>query len=166
MEYKIGRLPTEFMEKALVLLRDVFAYEQNIPVELHNIKEDLKPIWWCAKSDFEIAGIAAGWIENGEWHWGRFAVDKRLRGLGIGKKLAVFSLSEIFSLGAGKIVINARDITVGIINKFGGRVTGEPTDFYGSSVTPMVLEKSKFHEYLRKSPDQLNTGSDPSLRSG
>lgn len=127
MEYKIGRLPTEFMEKALVLLRDVFAYEQNIPVELHNIKEDLKPIWWCAKSDFEIAGIAAGWIENGEWHWGRFAVDKRLRGLGIGKKLAVFSLSEIFSLGAGKIVINARDITVGIINKFGGRVTGEPS---------------------------------------
>jgi predicted GNAT family N-acyltransferase len=146
----IERLPPDYMEKALILLRDVFACEQNIPVELHDIKEDLNPLWWCAKDGLEIVGTAAGWIEGGNWHWGRFAVDRRLRGLGIGKKLAVFSFKEIFGLGAGEIHIEARDVTVGIIRKFGGEVTGEPVDFYGAPVTPMILKKHEFLEYLRR----------------
>lgn len=144
MELIIERLPLNHMEEALILLKEVFTYEQNIPVELHNIREDLKPIWWCAKINSEIVGIVAGWIEKDEWHWGRFAVIKRLRGLGIGKKLAVFSLNEIFNLGAEKISIEARDVTVGILKKLGGKVVGEPINFYGESVTPMILKKHDF----------------------
>jgi len=149
VEIIVEKLPMNNMEEAFILLKEVFAYEQNIPVELHNIKEELKPIWWCVKIDSEIVGIAAGWIEKDEWHWGRFAVKKRLRGLGIGKKLALFSLNEIFNLGAEKIIIEARDITVGILKKLGGKIAGEPTDFYGSPVTPMILEKHDFLNYIR-----------------
>ncbi|HHW31264.1 MAG TPA: GNAT family N-acetyltransferase [Clostridiaceae bacterium] len=144
MELIIERLPMNHMDEALILLRDVFTCEQNIPAELHNIKEDFKPIWWCARIDSEIVGVVAGWIEKDQWHWGRFAVKKRLRGQGIGKKLALFSLNEIFNLGAEKILIEARDITVGILKKLGGKVVGEPINFYGESVTPMVLKKQDF----------------------
>lgn len=144
MELRIERLPMDSLEEALILLREVFTGEQNIPAELHNIKEDLKPIWWCAKIDSEIVGVVAGWVKKDEWHWGRFAVRKRLRGLGIGRKLAEFSLHEIFNLCAEKISIEARDITVGIIKKLGGKVAGEPIDFYGASVTPMILTKHDF----------------------
>jgi len=144
MELIIERLPKDYIGEALILLEEVFAYEQGIPVELHNLKEELKPIWWCAKVDLEIAGVVAGWIEKDGWHWGRFAVKKRLRGLGIGKKLAIFSLNEIFSLGAEKIHIGARDVTVGILKKLGGKVVGEPVIFYGEPVTPMILERHDF----------------------
>jgi len=149
MGFIIERLSINYMEKALILLREVFTYEQNIPVELHNINEDLKPIWWYAKIDSEIVGIAASWIEKDEWHWGRFAVNKRLRGLGIGKKLAIFSLNEIFNLGAEKISIEARDVTVSILKKLGGEVVGEPINFYGDSVTPMKLKKYDFLNSIR-----------------
>lgn len=144
MGFIIERLPINYMEKALILLEEVFTYEQNIPVELHNINEDLKPIWWYAKFDSEIIGIVASWIEKDEWHWGRFAINKRLRGLDIGKKLAIFSLNEIFNLGAEKISIEARDVTVGILKKLGGKVVREPINFYGDSVTYMILKKHDF----------------------
>lgn len=149
MGFIIERLPMNYMEEALILLREVFTNEQNIPVELHNIEEDLKPVWWCAKIDSEIVGIAAGWIEKDGWHWGRFAVNKRLRGLGIGKKLAIFSLNEIFNLGAEKISVEARDITVDLLKKLGGKVAGEPINFYGDFVTPIILKKHDFLNYIR-----------------
>ncbi|HHV97957.1 MAG TPA: GNAT family N-acetyltransferase [Clostridiaceae bacterium] len=144
MELILERLSKNCMEKALNLLEEVFAYEQNIPVELHNLEEELKPIWWCAKIGSEIVGVVASWIDNDEWHWGRFAVKKTLRGQGIGKKLAIFSLNDIFNLGAEKIYIEARDVTVGILKKLGGKVVGEPMIFYGEPVTPMTLERHEF----------------------
>ena len=157
MELTIERLPINYMEKAMNLLEEVFTYEQNIPVELHNINEDLEPIWWYAKIDSEIVGIVASWIEKDEWHWGRFATNKRLRGLGIGKKLAIFSLNEIFNLGAEKISIEAREVTVGILKKLGGKVVGEPINFYGDSVTPMVLKRHDFLNSISMDSNVLET---------
>ena len=67
--------------------------EQNFPTKLHNIKEEFTPIWWCERIDTEIFGIVASWGENNEWHWGRFAINKRLCGLGIGKKFGMSTLN-------------------------------------------------------------------------
>lgn len=92
----IERMPRERMEEALQLLRAVFYGEQNIPVELHRLPEHMKPVWWYARCGQEMVGVACGWLENGVWHWGRFAVPPRLRGAGIGKKLAAYSIAEIF----------------------------------------------------------------------
>lgn len=144
MDLIIKRMPCERMEEALQLLRDVFFGEQNIPVELHPLPEHMKPVWWIALNGKEMVGVACGWIENGEWHWGRFAVPPRFRGSGIGKKLAVFSIREIFELGAEAIHIEARDVTVGILQKLGGKITGTPMDFHGDPVTPMILTKQNF----------------------
>lgn len=144
MELIIERLPANRIEAAIILATEVFTYEQNIPAELININEDLKPIWWCAKIDGKIIGVVASWAEKNEWHWGRFAVKKNLRNLGIGKKLAIFSLNEIFNIGAEKIYIEARDVTVIILKQFGCKVSGEPVNFYGDPVTPITITKCDF----------------------
>ncbi len=83
---KIERLSSNYLDDAIRLTTEVFAYEQNIPKELIPINKNLKQIWWCARVGEDIIGVVACWQENNQWHWGRFAMDKRLRGLGIAKK--------------------------------------------------------------------------------
>lgn len=150
MELIIERLQVGYLEDAIRIAVEVFTYEQNIPEELINIDEELKPIWWCAKMDGEVIGIAAGWMEENKWHWGRFAVSKKFRGLGIGKKLAIFSLSEIFKIGAEKIYSEARDVTVNMLEQFGCKVVGKAINFYGSPVTPITITKWDFQSSIAK----------------
>lgn len=141
---KIERVLPNNMDDATGIAIEVFTYEQNIPENLINIREDLKPIWWCAKAGEDIVGVVASWTENNQWHWGRFAVDRRLRGLEIGKKMAIFSLNEIFNLGAEKVFIEARDITVRMLEQLGAEVVGESIEFYGEPVTPIIIKKSDY----------------------
>lgn len=141
---RIEKIPLNYMENAIKLTTEVFADEQNIPENLIPINEDLNPTWWCARVGEDIIGVTAAWRENGKWHWGRYAVDKRLRGIGIGKKIAMFSLNEIFNAGADEIFIEARDITLKMLEKFGCEVIGEAEDFYGLPVTPIIIKKSYF----------------------
>jgi ribosomal protein S18 acetylase RimI-like enzyme len=144
---KIEKVLSNYMDDVTRIATEIFTHEQNIPENLIPINEDLKPVWWCAKVESDIIGVVAGWTENNQWHWGRFAVDRRLRGLGIGKKLAVFSLNEIFNLGVEKIFIEARDITVRMLKQLGSEVVGEPIDIYGEPVTPITIKKC---DYLNK----------------
>jgi DNA-binding MarR family transcriptional regulator/predicted GNAT family N-acyltransferase len=137
---RMEKVSSNYMKDAIKLATEVFNREQNIPEKLIPVNEDLKPIWWCARVGEDIIGVAASWKENDKWHWGRYAIDKRLRGIGIGKKLAIFSLNEIFNLGADEIFIEARYITLKMLEKFGCEVTGEAQDFYGDSVTPITIK--------------------------
>ena len=147
---KIERVSLNYMEDAIKLAVEVFTKEQSIPANLVPLKKDLEPIWWCARIGEDIVGVTAGWIENNEWHWGRYAVDKRLRGIGIGKKLAMFSLNDIFNIGAEEIYSEARDITVKMLRKLGCEIVGEPVNFYGDSVTPIIIKKSDFIQTIDK----------------
>lgn len=143
-DIKIERVLLDYMDDAIRIATEVFSYEQNIPKNLIPINEEFKPIWWCAKIGEDIIGVVAGWTENNQWHWGRFAIDRRLRGLGIGKKMAIFSLNEIFNLGVEKVFIEARDITVKMLEQLGSKVVGESIDFYGESVTPITIKKCDY----------------------
>ncbi len=154
MSFLIKKLPMEQMDHVLAFLEEVFAGEQNIPAALNNISEDLKPIWWYAEYESEMAGVIAGWIENDAWHLGRFAVSRELRGLGIGKQLITFALTEIFKHGAEDIITEARDVSVAILKKLGGKVTGGPINFYGEPVTPMIIEKEAFFESVSESKER------------
>ena len=146
----IERISENYIEDGNKLAIEVFTNEQSIPSELVPINEDLKPIWWCARVGEDVIGITAAWKEKSKWHWGRFAVDKRLRGIGIGQKIAIFSIKEIFDLGAEEIYIEARDVTVNMLRKFGCKVTGEAEDFYGEPVTPITINKCDFIEICKK----------------
>lgn len=146
---KIERVLLNNIDDAIRIATEVFTYEQNIPENLIPIKEDLKPIWWCTKIGEDVVGVVASWTENNQWHWGRFAVDKRLRGLGIGKKMAIFSLNEIFNLGVEKVFIEARDITIRILEQFGAEIVGESIEFYGDPVTPITIKKSNYVKKIK-----------------
>ncbi|WP_251862222.1 GNAT family N-acetyltransferase [Clostridium sp. Marseille-Q2269] len=140
----IEKLSPNHMEDAIKLATEIFTYEQNIPEELIPINKDFQQIWCCARVEKDIVGIVAAWCENDKWHWGRFAVDNGLRGLGIGTDMAIFSLKQIFKLGMEEIFIDARDTTVLILKKLGCEVLGEAINFYGEPVTPIRIKKADF----------------------
>ncbi|MFT6333815.1 MAG: putative GNAT family N-acyltransferase [Saprospiraceae bacterium] len=141
--FKIEELNQEFYDSAISFLEDVFHKEQNIPKELIPLERGSQK-WWCIRNIDEVVGVVAAWEIKSEWHWGRLAVHKRLRGLGMGKKIAIKSLDELFQMGIEKVKINARDITVEMVLKIGGKVIGEKINFYGYPITPMQILKKDF----------------------
>ncbi len=145
----IEKVSENYMNDAIKLATEVFTYEQSIPAESISIDVKLKPIWWCARVGEDIIGVAAAWKEKDKWKWGRFAVDKRLRGFGIGQKIAIYSIKEIFSQYTGELYIDARDVTVDMLIKFGCKFIGETEDFYGDTITPILLKKELFEEHLK-----------------
>lgn len=137
-------LKKEYYSEAMDLVNNIFLHEQNIPEELIKAIDTFSPKWWCVRIGEEIAGVAALWKEKNTFHWGRFAVDKTMRSMGLGSKLAKYSLTESFKITDKPILLEARDKTIGIIEKSGGKITSEPFDFYGEPVTPMVIQKDLF----------------------
>ena len=141
---KMEKVSQSDLDEVIRFAIEVFTEEQHIPDQMVPISEERDPIWWCAKADGHLIGVSAAWKETGQWHWGRFAIDKKMRGLGIGKKMASFCLNEIFLLGAENIFMEARDITVKLLEPFGTEITGEPMDFFGEVVTPINIKKEVF----------------------
>ncbi|MBY6790954.1 MarR family transcriptional regulator, partial [Clostridium botulinum] len=47
-------------------------------------------------------------------------------------------------LNVEKIFIDARDVTVIILKQLGCEVLGNPIDFYGEPVTPVIIKKLDF----------------------
>ncbi|WP_295893735.1 bifunctional helix-turn-helix transcriptional regulator/GNAT family N-acetyltransferase [uncultured Vibrio sp.] len=138
------------------LLKDTFAGEQNIPPHLVPIAETTEQKWWLARSGEYVLGAVACWKENEEWHWGRFVVDSRFRGLGIGKALARYSLTEMLQ-ETDTIWIDARDTTVNIIKDLGGEILGERMDFYGMPVTPMQITHHQLNDKIRANGFEMPT---------
>jgi hypothetical protein len=137
-------LRPEYCDPAMQLLIQTFSVEQNIPKNLIPIPPSKDPRWWCVRVGEDVLGTAAAWQESGQWHWGRFAVDKNFRGLGIGKIIAIESITTLFTGVTDQLVIEPRDIAVSIIKKLGGEQTGPPFDFFGDPVTPMKIQKEDF----------------------
>lgn len=127
------------------LLLETFYDEQQIPDKLIEIPDKYESKWWIARSGEYLLGTVAFWQENNQCHWGRFAVNPDYRGLGIGKKLALKSLHECFQEN-NEVIIEARDTTVRIISKLGGKITGDAFDFYGMAVTPMRITLQEFEQ--------------------
>ena len=143
----LRRATDEDMGGIFRLLREVFTGEQRIPAELIPLPPEQSPQWWwCALVGGEIAGAVAAWKVEGQTHWGRFATKGSLRGRRIGTRLAAFSFDDLFAGGCGEVYMDARETTVEIVCKMGGRVAGEPLEFYGSSVTPVVLRGVDFFD--------------------
>jgi len=128
------------------LVSDVFYNEQGVPREMNPLPEEKSPVWWCSVDDAGkiVGGLCAWTEENGEKHFGRFVTAPEMRGRQIGTQLMKSALEDAFSNGAEAVHLDARDKTVRIICRLGGRVTGEPFEFYGSLCTPVTIEKDAF----------------------
>lgn len=138
------------------LIQDTFTDEQNIPLHLIPLSTNIDQKWWLARSGEYVLGAVAAWEQDGEWHWGRFAVDNRFRGLGIGKTLARYSLVQTL-LSTNEVYIEARDTTVNIVKELGGEIVGNKFDFYGMPVTPMRLNKAQLNEATKHQELTLST---------
>lgn len=141
--FSIEPLDRNLSDATLSFLERVFTDEQDIPKELIPL-DTLNQKWWCIRKENQIVGIVAAWELDREWHWGRLAIDTSLRGLGLGKRLVIQSLTDCFQSGIPKVTIDARDITVSMILKLGGKITGEKTTFYGHPITPMEIHHQDF----------------------
>lgn len=134
------------MGEIMDLVDVIFEREQDIPRELSPIPEHQQPQWWCAEMNRKIVGTAALYKDNGIWHMGRIAVSGELRGQHIATKLLCFALEDIFSQNIDEVHLEARDITVHIMQNLGAKVIGEPVPFYKGTVTPIILKKSDFFQ--------------------
>jgi predicted GNAT family N-acyltransferase len=142
---EIEPLSESSLPEAYLFLETIFTNEQQIPKDLIPLQHE-QQMWWCIKNGGIIVGTVASWKDSNEWHWGRLAVDPNKRGLGLGRELAVGSFKELFRMEIDQIIIDARDITVGLLLSLGAKVTGATTQFYGIPITPMKLIKSNFEQ--------------------
>ncbi|MCX2745621.1 GNAT family N-acetyltransferase [Mangrovivirga sp. M17] len=144
-DLKLARLSPIHQKKIHTFLSSIFNVEQNIPVEMIPINSN-KIYWWgIIGLNQEILGVAATWLEKDNWHWGRFSIHPKIRGRGLGRKLAMVSLIETFELDIEYVTIEAREATIALIEKFGGTICGKTTHFFSENITPMKLERKKFN---------------------
>ena len=134
------------MKGIMELIISVFNGEQTIPTELIPIPDELTPRWWCADENGVITGSIALYQEHGEWHLGRFAVSPNRRGTSLGSRLFETAVQDIFQSGIEVLYCEARDTTVHIILKHGGRIIGEAVPFFKGNVTPMFISKDSFEK--------------------
>ncbi|WP_223920722.1 bifunctional helix-turn-helix transcriptional regulator/GNAT family N-acetyltransferase [Geobacter sp. AOG2] len=145
MRLTLERMQPTYRDEAIAFMADVFSKEQGIPEDLIPIPREYPVQWWCARAGEYVVGVVACWNEQGQWHWGRFAVEPKFRGLGVGKQLARYSLDDFFCHTGDSLVSDARDTTVAILTNLGAKIRAQASDFYGMPVTPVTLDKSDFY---------------------
>lgn len=143
-EIKFRRASAEELPRIIAMETDIFSGEQGIPGDDVGKLFDGTNVCWCAETDGKIYGAVAAWRESDKLHCGRFVVFPAARGLHIGTRLAKFSFDDIFGGETDIVYIDARDATVKIVCSMGGKIVGEPYEFYGENVTPVVLEKKQY----------------------
>lgn len=143
----IRRAVQEDMNRIIEMEIEVFTDEQGIPAVLQGISDEKSPIWWCALLDQKIVGAAAAWKENDQLHWGRFIVQKELRGQHLGSRLAKHSFDDLFLSEIDEIYMEARETTVKIVLNMGGHILGDPVPFFEGTVTPMILRRSDYNSF-------------------
>lgn len=124
----------------------VFHGEQHIPSDLLDIPEEKQPRWFVAEEAGQVIGTCAAWKEGDDTHFGRFALDPDKRGHHIGTELLKYAYDRLFADGEEVLVMECRDVSVHVISRMGGEITGEPFDLFGDPVTPMILRKENYHK--------------------
>ena len=132
----------------------VFSGEQEIPESDVRGAQTDRTMWWVAACGSRIIGAAAAWEEAREGltdgrkavHGARFIMDPAWRGCGLGARMSLYMLREIFRMGYDMVYMENRDVTVHIVEKYGAVRCGEPYPFYVGMVTPMILTREAFEQ--------------------
>ena len=148
MELTFRRAEKSEMPRILAMQSDVFSGEQGIPADDIDTFMAKEPVCWCAESGGKIYAAVAAWQEGGQTHWGRFVVFPAARGMHIGTQLAKCSFDDLFSGGTQEIYMDARDATVKIVCSMGGKVVGAPYKFFEGNVTPVVLRREDYKDWI------------------
>ncbi|MCD7839792.1 MAG: GNAT family N-acetyltransferase [Erysipelotrichaceae bacterium] len=123
---------------------EIFESEQGIPKSLTHIDDDKNPQWWYVLDNESIIGTICAYFDNYECHIGRIAIVPFMRNRGIATKMIRHALEDLFSQGINTIYLEARDITVHMLEKIGGEVCGESFEFYGDTCTLVMIKKENY----------------------
>lgn len=145
IEIVVRRAEEKDMEEIMELQIATFTGEQEIPADLIWLPQESRPQWWGAFCGEKLMGAVASWKEDGFQLAGRFAVVPGSRGLGLGKKLAEKAFDDLFAQGVEEIYMEARDVSVHIVQAMGGEIIGPAFDFYRGTVTPMKIRREKWY---------------------
>lgn len=146
MELQFRKGTREDLEEIMHIQEEVFTNEQEIPIEMLGIEEEQNPRWYLALDGKQIIGTCCAWVEEGKTHFGRFAIRNSYRGKHIGKQLLQYAYDDLFANGEEILWMEARDTSVHLIVQMGGEVIGEPVQFTNDRITPIILEKNKYHK--------------------
>ena len=140
----------------------VFSGEQEIPEDDVRQAQTDHTTWWVVACGDRIIGAAAAWeetdveeavlrkaglmCEHKIAHTARFILDPAFRGHGLGARMALYTLREIFRMGYDAIYMENREATVHIVEKYGAVRCGETVPFYVGTVTPMILTREAFEQ--------------------
>lgn len=140
----IRRAEAADMRPIMELVDEVFWKEQGIPRSLNPIPPEKRPQWWCVREGAEIVGTLAAYWEDGACRLGRLTVAPLRRRRRLGEGLLRFALGDLFAQDVPQISMEARPVTVGILQKLGAEAVGEPFPFYRGTVTPLLLTREAF----------------------
>ena len=142
----VVELKNQEIEVALKINYMVFNGEQGIPKKIIPVSSTLTPKWYGLYINNVLAGTAAFWSENNQWHWGRYAILDEYRGRGLGKVLFYFSFKLFYQSNlVDEVFIEARESAMNIALKYGAKVIGKKKVFYGI-VIPMKLNRGDFNK--------------------
>ena len=136
-------LPEE-MPAILEQTVSIFA-EQEIPDEILDFRPGQNPVWYAGYEDGELVGAIATFEEDGETHLGRFTVGHKFQGRHMGTEIMLYAIEQAFASGVEKLVGDARDASIHILCRHGGRTTGEPRPFDIGNATTFELCKKDYH---------------------
>lgn len=123
---------------------DIFA-EQGIPAEILPLYPEQNPVWYAGYEEGELVGAIATFQENGETHLGRFTVSHKFQGRHMGTEIMLYAVEDAFASGVEKLVGDARDTSIHILCKHGGRTTSEPHQFYIGNATNFEICAKDYH---------------------
>ncbi|MBQ6621354.1 MAG: GNAT family N-acetyltransferase [Mogibacterium sp.] len=134
------------MEGIMQLVCDIFDFEQGIPREMNAIGPERAPQWWCATDEEtgEVIGAVASYEAEGKTHLGRFVIRPDHRGAHLGTKLMRFAIEDLFAQGREILYTESRPQTVRILQRLGGKITGEPFEFFEGTCTPIDIRREDY----------------------
>lgn len=143
-ELYIRKATVEDLVQIVAMQNAAFHGEQGIPEDSVENFSKKEPLCWCAFLGAEMVGTVAAWQEEGWTHVGRFVVDPAHRGHHIGKRLICAAFEDLFAEGAEELYMEARAVTVKLVESIGGKAVGETVPFFGGTITPMTLAREDY----------------------
>jgi len=107
----------------LALRRRVFIEEQQVPEELELDGLDSNCVLVVAEDRDGLIRGSGRMLPNG--HIGRMAIDRELRGQGLGSRILIALLAAARSRGFAEVKLDAQEHALGFYERHGFRAEGE-----------------------------------------
>lgn len=130
---------SSLMDGALMLRNEVFVHEQGVPVEIEVDEYDPLARHLVAMADSgRVVGTLRLIVTGDRAKIGRVAVERSIRGMGLGRQLMLEGLAEARRVGCTTALVASQVTVIGFYHGLGFEVVSEPFDDAGIAHVNMV----------------------------